>query len=638
MGAYAIALIWGVFILCAMVGWGFLVSHGVLRLQSVNDWSRMAAAGFAFGACIGGAFDLLGLISKWLIIAFLTLGGIAFVYRLVRFAKPAHATARPKFHSWLLTVPVLAVAGTLLIVRVAGAVIVLQPSVGMQLGSFNTFDDFQAYIVYPLKMLETGSMGADPFSVRRTATHALGGNTFLQTFVLAALPVQSLKLLDAGLGTMLVIGLLWSYMARMGLTTFTAASVILVFLAIPPPIVNITAVLIPVAFFISLFLILEDGAFDAPRVSRAAVIGLHAAAICVLKTNLMPAALAFIGVRWLLLVLRSFSKREAVIEGILWHIATAVAILPWVLDSYRWTGAFRPDSLAAYYADPSLVAGFQAARGWRFLTGNLKLLAALPYAYLAMLTGLLLTSHARVSDAFWSLLAAVAVGSIAIMVAIGDVYRYTYPFVMSALLLALIQAIAVFAGSGVAVRTKQLALLGVSLATLVLVLSTIQQTRNLFKYNLSTAYRALRGEQLIAPALAAKYQSLQRALPEKAVLLEHMDYPFLFDFHRNTILLDDHPGFASLAPGQPFFAGGEALDSYLVSNGIRYVAYDYATETGLHQEGVLAALINDDLHPAAQSTVRLVFDFHKNLRQLGRTRERIFDDGTAFAVDLLSPH
>ena len=261
-----------------------------------------------------------------------------------------------------------------------------------------------------------------------------------------------------------------------------------------------------------------------------------------------------------------------------------------------------------------------------------------PYAYLAMLTGLLLTSHARVSDAFWSLLAAVAVGSIAIMVAIGDVYRYTYPFVMSALLLALIQVIAVFAGSGVAVRTKQLALLGVSLATLVLVLSTIQQTRNLFKYNLSTAYRALRGEQLIAPALAAKYQSLQRALPEKAVLLEHMDYPFLFDFHRNTILLDDHPGFASLAPGQPFFAGGEALDSYLVSNGIRYVAYDYATETGLHQEGVLAALINDDLHPAAQSTVRLVFDFHKNLRQLGRTRERIFDDGTAFAVDLLSPH
>src|SRR6516165_10312571 len=220
------------------------------------------------------------------------------------------------------------------------------------------------------------------------------------------------------------------------------------------------------------------------------------------------------------------------------------------------------------------------------------------------------------------------------MVAIGDVYRYTYPFVMSALLLALIQVIAVFAGSGVAVRTKQLALLGVSLATLVLVLSTIQQTRNLFKYNRPPGYRALRGEQLIAPALAAKYQSLERALPEKAVLLEHMDYPFLFDFHRNPIWLDDVPGQASLAPGQPFFEGSEALASYLLSNGIRYVAYDYATETGLRNED-LAALANDDRHPAGQSLVRLTFDLHKNLLELGSTRKRIFDDGTAFAVDLL---
>jgi hypothetical protein len=40
-----------------------------------------------------------------------------------------------------------------LALRIAGSVIVLQPSTGgMQPGSFNTYDDFQAYIVYPLKM------------------------------------------------------------------------------------------------------------------------------------------------------------------------------------------------------------------------------------------------------------------------------------------------------------------------------------------------------------------------------------------------------------------------------------------------------------------------------------------------------
>jgi len=115
-----------------------------------------------------------------------------------------------------------------------------------------------------------------------------------------------------------------------------------------------------------------------------------------------------------------------------------------------------------------------------------------------------------------------------------------------------------------------------------------------------------------------------------------MDYPFLFDFVRNRILLEDIPGLASPAPGQPFFAGAEALASYLVSNGVGYVAYDYASEASVPGKGLLAALANDDRYPVAQAVVRLTFDFHHSLLELGLTRQRIFDDGTAFAVDLLN--
>jgi hypothetical protein len=348
MIGYAIAAAWGAFLLCAMVGWGFLLVHGgVAGLRSSNDWSRTATVGLAFSACIGGVFDLTGVISRWLVIGFLAVGGAAFACRLVRYAKPSNATKAPKPASWRFTAPVLGIAGALLALRVVGSVVDLQP------GGFNNFDDFQAYIVYPLKMLDMGSMGADPFSLRRTPTHALGGNAFLQTFVLAALPVQNLRLLDVGLGTILVVGLIWSYMARLGLTMFAAASVILVFLVIPPPLINITAVLIPVAFFISLFVIFEDSELDISRSSRAALIGLHVAAICVLKTSLIPSALAFVGVRWFLTVSHSSSKREAIIDGIMWYIAAGVAILPWLLDSYRWTGTLLPEGLAAYYADPS---------------------------------------------------------------------------------------------------------------------------------------------------------------------------------------------------------------------------------------------------------------------------------------------
>jgi hypothetical protein len=642
MSGYATAVGWGAFVLCAMVGWGSLF-YGALGLRGSSDWSRRAAAGFAFSACIGGVVDLTAVISRWLIIGFLAVGGIAFVHRLVQYAATTKPMMRPKLGWRLLNVPVLSAVAALLALRIAGSVIVLQPSTGMQLGSFNTFDDFQAYIVYPLKMLDTGSMGADPFSPRRTPTHALGGGAFLQTFVLAALPLENLRLLDVGLGTLLVIGLLWSYMGRMGLTAFAAAAVILVFLAIPPPLINVTAVLIPLALFLSLFLIFEDSELHMPRLSRAALIGLHVAAICVLKTSLTPAALGFVGVRWALALLHSSSKREAVLDGVMWFIAAGIAILPWLLDSYRWTGTLLPEGLAAYGADPSRVAAFQAVTGWRFFIEHLKELPLLPYTYLVMLVVVLLVVRPKpkVSDAFWSLLAGAAIGTAGVVVAVAgavnDTYRFMYAFAMGALLVALIQAIAALTGSGATGRTKRLALLGVSVATVVLVLSTAREAREMYSYNLLTVRRALRGEQLIAESVTAKYRNLQNTLPQKAVLLEHMDYPFLFDFRRNRILIDDQPGSASLAPGQPFFAGGEALANYLVLNGIQYVAYDYATEAGVRQEGALAALVNDDRHPSAQAVVRLTFDFHKNLMELGRTRQRIFDDGTAFAVDLLAP-
>ena len=146
----------------------------------------------------------------------------------------------------------LTVAVVLLSIRVAGSLIVLQPRDETLPISFNKFDDFQAYIVYPLKMLEAGSMGADPFSVRRTPSVSFGGGAFLQTFVLAALPIQSLRLLDVGLGTILVVGLLWSYMSQLRTSLVATAFAVLVFLEIPPPFLNTTAVLIPAAlFFIS---------------------------------------------------------------------------------------------------------------------------------------------------------------------------------------------------------------------------------------------------------------------------------------------------------------------------------------------------------------------------------------------------
>ena len=130
---------------------------------------------------------------------------------------------------------------------------------------------------------------------------------------------------------------------------------------------------------------------------------------------------------------------------------------------------------------------------------------------------------------------------------------------------------------------------------------------------------------------------MQSAVPPSETVLASMDFPFLFDFRRNTVFLIDLPGSASLAPGMPFFQGSHALATYLTSHGIRYVAYDYATGAGTPTDGGLGALARDDRHPAAQSIARLIIDFHDSLEELGRSDQQVFDDGTAFVLDLARP-
>jgi len=542
----------------------------------------------------------------------------------------------------LLAAVGLTVAVVLLSIRFAGSLIILQPHDETLPISFNKFDDFQAYIVYPLKMLETGSMGAEPFSVRRTPSVSFGGGAFLQTFVLAALPVQSLRLLDVGLGTILIVGLLWSYTSQLRTTLVATAFAILVFLEIPPPFINTTAVLIPAALFFSLLMVFEFTDSDASRMSRAVLVGVHIAALCVLKTSLIPAALAFAGVQSCFAVVRASSKTRAALNCLLWFAFAGMAILPWMLDARRWTGTFMPGSLAAYYAHPTRVAAIQAATGWTFLIQHLRELPRAPYVTLAVLSGLLLVKQAKGKnrDGFWSLLATVALGTVGITLAVAgtvnDIPRFIYAFLIIALLAALAQVSAAIDRYDLRSARIMVGIVAIAV-TGVLVLETARRSASMYKSSLLTIRSALHGETLISPTLAAKHREMQSVLPPSVTVLARMDYPFLFDFRRNKILIIDIPGSASLAPGMPFFQGSEAVATYLTSHGIHYVAYDYATEASTPRRGTLAALVNDTRYASAMAVVRLIFDFAQNLEELGRTRERVYDDGTAFVLDLSKP-
>jgi hypothetical protein len=154
---------------------------------------------------------------------------------------------------------------------------------------------------------------------------------------------------------------------------------------------------------------------------------------------------------------------------------------------------------------------------------------------------------------------------------------------------------------------------------------------------LSLARSALHGihsASLVTEDVAERHRQMQQAIPPGATVMARLERPFLLDFQRNQIFIDDWPGWASLPPGMPFFKGSEALSSFFTSHSIRYVAYDYATEAGFRN---VPRVTTHDKYSFLEISTELRFDLQDNLGELCDTRKRIYDDGSTIVVDLLQP-
>ena len=116
----------------------------------------------------------------------------------------------------------------------------------------NPHDDFHAYFVFPNKMIQSGSIGPDPYSERRM-TSSLGGQYFLDAFVLAALSEENLHLIDPGLGIVLSAGLLLGYGKRRRAPEIGTITAVLLLLIIPPTTSNVTSLVVDVALFLGQF-------------------------------------------------------------------------------------------------------------------------------------------------------------------------------------------------------------------------------------------------------------------------------------------------------------------------------------------------------------------------------------------------
>ncbi len=147
----------------------------------------------------------------------------------------------------------------------------------------------------------------------------------------------------------------------------------------------------------------------------------------------------------------------------------------------------------------------------------------------------------------------------------------------------------------------------------------------------------LSGQQLESPQIVAEYHAVEGALPAHAVALENTAYSFLFNYRSRNILIADWSGAASPAPGWPFRGRNLSIMSYLTSNSIRYVIYDYGYGRWTDFEGC-KALEGGNLNSEwLKQQWWLSILSHHQLDRLRARYQSTYDDGNIAVVDLNRP-
>ena len=617
MHSFLLMFSFGLALLFSWIGIGWLVSIA-LRLKT-KDSGTLACLGMAVTVVIGGFLNYFGGISKSSLLAVVVSGVILFLIYI--------ATARKEIVSgiskiWKYAKEHKAVA--VIAVIIFGG-IVLNYTLAVSYQSYNPGDDYQAYFVYPEKMIQTGNMGADPYSERRTIS-SLGGQAFLDSSVLTLGSAKNFSLLDMGVAYIAFLLLVIGILADSDLPTEYAIAIFLVAAFALAPIANITAMYTGAALFalaVKLFYKNKTAHFG-----HIAVFAIIAAALVAFKNTFAPIC-GIIAVAFFVLRARDFPAKKIWAE-IIGSIAVGLAcIFPWMIFSKATTGTW-------FY--PILGKGFYGGAGDTFLSPtsqiNVENLFSFLHAFqtpflLVFLTLCIFFLFGKAfrkiimrEDVYLAVSALLGIAVVGVASAGYGVDRYSFAFVFPVLIVLFIRSAKV-ADDNPKTAAATFVLAGLLVAGGVASFSSV--TKN-------ELVNVFRGTDVISQAEISNDAAIQDAVPADATFMERVDKPFDFDFTRNNILVADWPGGSSLPPGMPYEKGPEALVNYLGSEGIRYIAYYYG-ETAAIKES-LSSRLGSTTNAWIRTEAEHAIDFDDDMTIIGNQRERIYDDGNVFVLDL----
>jgi hypothetical protein len=375
---------------------------------------------------------------------------------------------------------------------------------------------------------------------------------------------------------------------------------------------------------------------------------LISAAICSLKSDLILACGILFALSYFFYIIKSKIKKRAVYEFFIATILVGVFLLPWMISMYQSSGTllypiFGKGYHGSVYGGTFLLpwAGLTISRGIRTFLYYL----GEPYVVSLVLLSLisLISRPAKFvrRGASLSISISAILGTLIMLISIRlPSPRHYFAYLFSAIIILMMLALSNIEEKDnskfknyTAVFTSVL-IAGIIIGNNWSSLRWLSYPRFKTWQCIPSIKTGIANAPLISDEVVSRHTRMQQSIPQGETVLARLAYPFLLDFKRNRIFIANWPGGASLPPGMPSFKGAEVLANYLISKSIRYVAYSYANEANFSWK-LYGKRINHG-NNQIRTTARHAFDFQNNLKQLGETRKRIYDDGHIFVLDLLS--
>jgi hypothetical protein len=652
--------LWGLLVLAAMIGYGTALGAWLYPRRGL-DWGLRAALGMASVIALGGLLAALHLVSvaSSAAVVLAGLGCLAFheARRASVTSRPPEDgdAARPRHRRPLV------VTGTLLIASLLAYRYLF--SVGN--AKFDPWDDNIAYFEFAKQMLASGTL-IEPFSVRRIA--ALGGQTYLHSLALARGALPNLHVVDNGIALLILVGLVLGYSRRGGRAQRVAElAALLLIVTVPRLPYNIASEFTGCVCFFGLLRVLreEDDAGRRLGWRGAAALALFpAAAMTLRQSNLVAAAVVpALGLLHFARQAPRADRRAWAVQAARTAIVAVALLVPWWVLSLRSCGTFLYPLFVGWgKRDFGLMGTVPLVSRLRFVAGPLisggggSLIPALLAFFIA---GAFLAG--RRSQALVKVfLLGGALGALAIMWGIAPIddtssaARYHFAVVFPCVLAVCLEAIPALADwrrRGRAWVTLIAPILTACAIAIQLAFATAYRIetspgRTLgFYRDLRVAASALSASPIRRDGTDEVYARLQGAVPPGERLLVMLDEPFRLDFRRNAIVNFDQPGAVSPPPGIKLGQGPEALARYLSSQSIRYIAFRISDRSPEYKasiwEGIekwTVAWTGSSRSSQLKSQARYYLDAFGNLRGLGRTRRRLFDEDEYLVLDLKEPN